>query len=81
MSIRNLSTQAMIGVSGAWLDPAQTSPGPLVRLLQPYAGDLVAHPVSALVNRVQVDEPACLEPVEAPAAEPAPESSQQLGLF
>ena len=67
-----------------WLDPAQTSPTALLPLLQPFAGELAAHPVSRLVNGTDVDEPACIEPVELPPEEEppaAPEPPRQLDLF
>jgi putative SOS response-associated peptidase YedK len=45
-----------------WLDPA-TDPAELKGLLRPYAGDLIARPVSTLVNNPANDGRALIEPV------------------
>ena len=60
-----------------WLDPAVSDTGQLTSLLEPYAGDnMIAHPVSTAVNRVDYDEAECIEPVE-----PLPPPDQlRLGL-
>jgi putative SOS response-associated peptidase YedK len=47
-----------------WLD-LQVRP---LDLLKPDAGDLVARPVSDIVNSALVDDPRCVQPVDAPAA-------------
>ena len=65
-----------------WLDPSRTNSGDLLPLLRPYEGELAAHPVSAAVNRVSEDSPACIDPVELPPEEPPPPPPpQQLDLF
>ena len=47
-----------------WLDPTARRPVLLEPLLQPHSsGEMVAHPVSPLVNNVANDSPACLDPV------------------
>lgn len=47
----------------AWLDPRITSADTLAPLLRPLPTDaLSATPVSARVNQVRHDDPACLEP-------------------
>jgi putative SOS response-associated peptidase YedK len=49
----------------AWLDPART-PADLAALLTPYAGqDLVAEPVSALVNNPRNNGPELIRPLAA----------------
>ena len=49
---------------GAWLDPARAAED-VAPLMRPYPADrLVIEPVSTRVNRADVDEPACLEPIE-----------------
>ena len=60
-----------------WLDRHTDDPGHLLPLLRPYGlGDLRVHPVADLVNRVSVDTPDCIEPVQRPT-----ESGQlELGL-
>lgn len=46
-----------------WLDPAPHAPEAWPSLLVPWPDrDLVAHPVSPLVNRPAVDDPRCVEP-------------------
>jgi putative SOS response-associated peptidase YedK len=47
-----------------WLDPTFQQTEPLKALLRPYSGeDLIAYPVSTLVNNPRHDVPQCLEPV------------------
>jgi putative SOS response-associated peptidase YedK len=47
-----------------WLDPGSRADD-VASLLVPYPAEkLVVEPVSTLVNRVDVDDPRCLEPVE-----------------
>ncbi len=46
----------------AWLDPA-TPAAALAPLLRPYAGPMVAHRVSTLVNNPRHDDPACRTPL------------------
>lgn len=59
-----------------WLDPDPRTPDQLAPVLAASSGvdDLVAHPVSQLVNTVQNDSPALIERVE-------PEPPPQLDLF
>lgn len=48
-----------------WLDPGEQRPERLAPLLIPYpAEEMVAYPVSRLVNSPQNDSPACIEPVK-----------------
>jgi putative SOS response-associated peptidase YedK len=48
-----------------WLDPAEQSPDKLDPWLKPYpAGEMVAHPVSTLVNSPANDVPACVVPAQ-----------------
>jgi putative SOS response-associated peptidase YedK len=48
-----------------WLDRTVEDPQSLLRLLTPYpAEEMVAYPVSQLVNSPRNDTPACIEPVE-----------------
>ncbi len=62
----------------AWLDPTSTDPAELTPLLAPWPAEaLTATAVTRRVNRVDFDEPACLEP-DAPAT--APRKEDQLGL-
>ena len=49
-----------------WLDPGTGDFDGLLSLLRPYPGELRLHPVSTLVNRAEVDEAACVQPVEDP---------------
>ena len=58
-----------------WLDPAETRAEALVAVLRPFGGELMAHPVSKLVNKATVEEPACTEPVPEAA-----DGDPQLGL-
>jgi putative SOS response-associated peptidase YedK len=47
-----------------WLDPDQQDVARLVTLLGPYpAGEMVANPVSRLVNNARFDDPRCVEPL------------------
>ena len=47
-----------------WLDPTVQDTVPLKALLRPYPGDeLLAYPVSTLVNNPRHDAPDCLEPL------------------
>jgi putative SOS response-associated peptidase YedK len=47
-----------------WLDPEFTGKEKLLALLQPYADDdLIATPVSRLVNSPKTDDPRCLNPL------------------
>ena len=57
-----------------WLDRETDNPETLLELLRPYAGELILHPVSARVNKPDVDDAACIEEV-APV-----EPDAQLGL-
>src|SRR5207244_4385321 len=48
---------------GQWLDPACQDRDVLLPLLRPYpAEEMLAYPVSTLVNKVQNEDPRCLEP-------------------
>jgi len=48
-----------------WLEPAEVDPSRLEALLQPYpAEDMIAYPVSTLVNSPANDLAACIEPVD-----------------
>ena len=49
-----------------WLEPEPGELPALLSLLRPYSGELSLHPVSPLVNRADVDEAACVQPVDAP---------------
>ncbi len=50
----------------AWLDRTVEDPQSLLRLLAPYpAEEMVAYPVSQLVNSPRNDTPACIEPVDS----------------
>jgi putative SOS response-associated peptidase YedK len=49
----------------AWLDPAEHDAAEMLQYLGPYpAEEMVAQPVSTLVNSPKNDVPACIEPVE-----------------
>ncbi len=49
----------------AWLDPAERDPRDLAHLLRPYpAEEMIAYPVSTLVNSPQNDVPSCIAPRE-----------------
>lgn len=48
-----------------WLDPAEQKPDQLQELLRPYpAEQMMAYPVSTLVNNPRNDSPDCISPVE-----------------
>ena len=48
-----------------WLDPSEQSPKQLDGLLKPYpAEEMMAYPVSRLVNRPSNDSPDCIAPAE-----------------
>lgn len=47
-----------------WLTPGVQNLDDLLAHLQPYNGDLAAHPVSTRVNRPNVDDPTCIAPVQ-----------------
>lgn len=48
----------------AWLDPAEKRPQDLQDLLKPYpSGELVAYPVSTMVNSPANDNPGCVLPL------------------
>jgi putative SOS response-associated peptidase YedK len=47
-----------------WLDP-MASPVALRALLVPYAGPMITHPVSRLVNSPHNDSPDCIKPEKA----------------
>jgi putative SOS response-associated peptidase YedK len=50
----------------AWLDRTVEDPQSLLRLLAPYpAEEMVAYPVSQLVNSPRNDTPTCIEPVDS----------------
>lgn len=54
-----------------WLDPAPAASGPLLDLLRPFDPErMAAHPVGPAVNRVDVDEPRCIEPAPKPPETP-----------
>lgn len=56
---------------GAWLSDGELAPELRERLLVPYAAeDLIAHPVSTLVNAPANDVPACVLPASENAALP-----------
>jgi putative SOS response-associated peptidase YedK len=47
-----------------WLDPTQTATAKLQPLLKPYpSNQMVAYPVSTVVNRATYDDPACIVPL------------------
>jgi putative SOS response-associated peptidase YedK len=47
-----------------WLDPAEQTPDKLDKLLKPYpASQMVAYPVSRLVNDPKNDKPECIVPM------------------
>ncbi len=47
-----------------WLDPEEREPAQLVDLLQPYpAEEMIAYPVSRLVNSPNNENPACIQPL------------------
>jgi putative SOS response-associated peptidase YedK len=66
----------------AWLDPRITSTQALAPLLRPLPAEaLSATPVSARVNQVRHDDPACLEPVTpGEAGDAAADDTAQLSL-
>ncbi|HNT23337.1 MAG TPA: SOS response-associated peptidase [Anaerolineales bacterium] len=48
-----------------WLDSREADPVALSHLICPYpAEEMIAHPVSSLVNSPQNDSPACIQPAE-----------------
>jgi len=48
-----------------WIDPAESDPEALGRLLKPYpASHMTAHAVSKLVNKPENDSPQCVVPVK-----------------
>lgn len=52
------------GAYGVWLDPAVQEPERLQPLLCPYpAGEMVAHPVSTVVNNPRNEQVECVAPV------------------
>lgn len=52
------------GAYSDWLSPAEMNPQDLQYLLKPYPpGELVAYPVSTLVNSPDNDVPACIQPL------------------
>jgi putative SOS response-associated peptidase YedK len=66
----------------AWLDPRITSTDSLAPLLRPLPAEaLSATPVSARVNQVRHDDPACLEPATPGCdGDPAADGTAQLSL-
>jgi putative SOS response-associated peptidase YedK len=48
---------------GTWLNPAHQDRAQLESLLRPYDGELIAYPVSRLVNSPKNDDSRCLEPL------------------
>jgi putative SOS response-associated peptidase YedK len=47
-----------------WLDPEEKEPAQLTDLLQPYpAEEMIAYPVSRLVNSPNNEDPACIQPL------------------
>lgn len=47
-----------------WLDPQEKEPAQLADLLQPYpAEEMIAYPVSRLVNSPNNEDPACIRPL------------------
>lgn len=49
---------------GEWLDPGERKPEELNRFLQPYpANEMIAFPVSRLVNSPQNESPECIAPL------------------
>ena len=50
------------GAYEGWLDPDASSED-LLSVLQPYGGEMRAHPVSSLVNSPRNDFPECIKPV------------------
>jgi len=53
-----------------WLDPTQTEPDRVARLLGVFPAALLGeHPVSTLVNSVANNVPECIAPLETPAAD------------
>jgi putative SOS response-associated peptidase YedK len=61
-----------------WLDPTPGRTARLKGLLRPFGDDeMVAFPVSPLVNRTENDSPECIEALrDAPAAPEAPQAEQ-----
>jgi putative SOS response-associated peptidase YedK len=55
------------GSYAAWLDPAVDGKAARALLGTPPVGDWIAEPVSTVVNSAAHDEPACIEPLAAPA--------------
>jgi putative SOS response-associated peptidase YedK len=50
----------------AWLDPKCDDQERLLELLRPYPDkEMLAYPISTLVNKPQNDVPKCIEPVQA----------------
>ena len=48
-----------------WLDPSDQTPNQLDGLLKPYpAEEMMAYPVSRLVNRPSNDSPDCIAPAD-----------------
>ncbi|MBI4551007.1 MAG: SOS response-associated peptidase [Candidatus Latescibacteria bacterium] len=55
-----------------WLDPHEQPPERLDGLLVPYpAAEMIAYPVSSLVNNPKMDSPACIEPVRDTPKDPS----------
>ncbi len=60
------------GAYEPWLDPDLHERDKLVPLLHPYpASEMVAYPVSALVNNPRNDDARCVEPIESGPAQPS----------
>jgi putative SOS response-associated peptidase YedK len=55
------------GAYAAWLDPAVDGPAAHKLLGTPPADGWIAEPVATIVNSATRDEPACIEPLRAPA--------------
>jgi putative SOS response-associated peptidase YedK len=59
-----------------WLGEVPASTDELKGILRPYDGELVMWPVSARMNKADIDEPSGIEPVAPESAEPDPKSRQ-----
>jgi putative SOS response-associated peptidase YedK len=68
------------GAIDTWLDPAISEPGTLEPLLRPIAADeMLATPVSPLVNSVRNESPDCIAPA-TPLVPEGPPPQMSLGL-
>jgi len=66
-----------------WLSPAALADPGFQRIITPYApGEMIALPVSPLVNSAKIDDPRCCEPADAPPPSPPakPDTQQTFGF-